>query len=357
MSIDFLVVGGGIAGTSAGAALSGLGRVALVEAEAALGFHASGRSAALYDPAYGSAPTLALTRATGEGLRRGGYLTERGILLVGTRADAAAFDREMAQMGLEPVTQAGMLARVSVLNPAVVTRGGWQPQAFDIDTDRLIQDGARAIRSAGGTVRTAAPVISIRRTGAGWEVETPVEVIEARVLVNAAGAWADPVAVLAGLPPLGLIPYRRSMARIPAPGGHDCRAWPMLLGPGESWYAKPDAGALVVSPAEALATTAHDAFADDLVLAEGLARYEACVTEPVTRLFASWAGLRTFAPDRNLVLGPDPRDPAFVWVAGQGGYGFQTALAAAALVADLIEGRAPALDAATVAALRPDRLR
>jgi glycine/D-amino acid oxidase-like deaminating enzyme len=147
------------------------------------------------------------------------------------------------------------------------------------------------------------------------------------------------------------------MARIPAPGGLDCRGWPMMFGAGETWYAKPDAGALIVSPAEADPMDPHDAYPDDMILAEGLARYEAVVTTPVTRLLASWAGLRTFAPDRTLVLGPDPTDPGFVWSAGQGGYGFQTAPAASRLVADLVGGRAPGLDAAAVAALKPDRLR
>jgi glycine/D-amino acid oxidase-like deaminating enzyme len=147
------------------------------------------------------------------------------------------------------------------------------------------------------------------------------------------------------------------MARIPAPGGHDVARWPMLFGTGESWYAKPDAGALIVSPAEEHPMEPHDAWPEDIVLAEGLARYEAHVTEPVTRLLASWAGLRTFAPDRVLVLGPDPDMPDFVWVAGQGGYGFQSSQGAAQLVADLVGGRPPELDAATVAALRPDRLR
>jgi glycine/D-amino acid oxidase-like deaminating enzyme len=129
------------------------------------------------------------------------------------------------------------------------------------------------------------------------------------------------------------------MARIAAPAGTDPARWPMLFGPGEDWYMKPDAGALIVSPAEEDPSFPHDAWADDMVLAEGLARYEAHVTAPVTRLITSWAGLRTFAPDRQLVLGPSPQDPAFVWCAGQGGYGFQTSPAASALLADRVAGR------------------
>jgi len=173
--------------------------------------------------------------------------------------------------------------------------------------------------------------------------------------VNAAGAWVDEIAVMAGIAPLGFQPYRRSMARIPAPVDHDVSDWPMVVGAGETWYAKPDAGALIVSPAEEDPLPPQDAWPDDMVLAEGLNRYAQHVTAPVARLLASWAGLRTFAPDRALVLGPSPQDPSFIWCAGQGGYGFLTAPAASQLLADLVGGQEPALDADVVASLRPDR--
>jgi glycine/D-amino acid oxidase-like deaminating enzyme len=186
-------------------------------------------------------------------------------------------------------------------------------------------------------------------------VSTGQEVVEADIVVNAAGAWADRIAELAGIAPLGLTPCRRSMARIPAPAGHDVRAWPMFFGTGERWYAKPDAGQLLVSPAEEDAVEPHDAWADEMVLAQGLARYEEMVNEPVTRVTSNWAGLRSFSPDRALVLGPSVGDPSFVWSAGQGGYGFQTAPAASQLVADLVLGRPAELDPGLVAALSPQR--
>jgi glycine/D-amino acid oxidase-like deaminating enzyme len=160
---------------------------------------------------------------------------------------------------------------------------------------------------------------------------------------------------MAAVRPIGLTPFRRSMARIPAPHGIDVSSWPMVFGTGETFYFKPDAGALIVSPAEEHPMDPHDAWADEMVLAEGLARYEEHVTEPVTRLLASWAGLRTFAPDRVPVIGFDPAVPDFVWLAGQGGYGFQTAPAASRLAADLIGGRTPGIDPGTVAALSPVR--
>jgi len=146
------------------------------------------------------------------------------------------------------------------------------------------------------------------------------------------------------------------MARMPAPGGHDPASWPMIIGAGETWYAKPDAGKWIVSPAEEDPVDApHDAWADDMVLAEGIARYQPFVTEDVTRVETTWAGLRTFSPDRTLVLGRDAAEPDFIWCSGQGGYGFQTAPAASQLLADLIAGRAPALPPEIVAALSPER--
>ncbi|HSF63873.1 MAG TPA: FAD-binding oxidoreductase, partial [Paracoccaceae bacterium] len=217
------------------------------------------------------------------------------------------------------------------------------------------QGHARTCRAAGGRILTGARVTALGRDGARWRAATAQGDIAARVVVNAAGAWADPVAGLAGLAPLGLQPYRRSMARIPAPGGHDVSRWPMILGAGETWYAKPDAGALIVSPADEDPLPPQDAWADDMVLAEGLARYEAMVTEPVTRMIANWAGLRTFAPDRVPVIGFAPGAAGFFWLAGQGGYGFQTAPAAARLAADLILGRVPEMPPALVAALAPGR--
>jgi glycine/D-amino acid oxidase-like deaminating enzyme len=353
--MDFLVIGGGIAGVSAGAALSELGRVTVLERETALGYHASGRSAALYEARYGLPTTVALNLASGDAHRAGGYLSDRGLMVIGGAAERAAFETDVQNLGLEPIDIDAARALVPILNPTTVAHVAHHHAAWDLDTDRMIQDCARIVRQSGGTVVTGAEVTSIRR-GDHWIVEAG-ETYEARVLVDAAGAWADTIARMAGIAPIGIQPNRRSMARLPAPGGHDVRGWPMLLGAGESWYAKPDAGAWLVSPAEEHPMDPHDAFADDMVLAEGLARYEEMVTEPVTRMLSNWAGLRSFAPDRALVLGPDPADTSFLWCAGQGGYGFQTAPAASRLLADLASGRASELDAATVAALRPDRLR
>jgi glycine/D-amino acid oxidase-like deaminating enzyme len=355
--IDFLVIGGGIAGVSAAARLSELGSVTVLEMEDALAYHASGRSAALFEENYGKPSTVDLNKASKDFHVGAGVLSPRGLMLVGSAETAAQFAADQAKMKLETLERADALAMVPILDPKVIDRAAYDPEAWDIDTDKLVQTFAKMARANGGTIVTKAPVDTIRRTETGWQVAAKGETYDTRHIVNAAGAWADKVAEMAGVEPMGLKPLRRSMARIPAPGGHDVSGWPMLFGPGEDWYAKPDAGALIVSPAEEDLVEPHDAYADDMVLAEGLARYEANVTEPVTRLISSWAGLRTFTPDRTLVLGPDPAERSFIWCAGQGGYGMQSSPAASQLLADLVAGRPSELAPETVAALTPDRLR
>jgi glycine/D-amino acid oxidase-like deaminating enzyme len=356
MISDFLIIGGGIAGVSAAARLSELGRVTLLEAEPHLAYHASGRSAALYEPRYGLPPVVDLSLASGGHFHdAAGLLAPRGLMIVAGPAEADAFRRDVAVMRLDPISRDEAIDIVPILNPETVTLAAIADHAWDIDTDLLLQGFLREARDRGARIALSARVTGIARTRTSWRAETAAGAFEGAVLVNAAGAWADGIAAMAGVRPLGLTPFRRSMARIPAPGGHDVSAWPMLFGAGESWYAKPDAGALIVSPADEDPQEPHDAWADDMVLAEGLARYEAHVTKPVTRLLASWAGLRTFAPDRVLAIGRAADDPSFFWIAGQGGYGFQTAPAASRLARDLLGGQTPELSAATVAALDPAR--
>jgi len=354
--IDALIIGGGIAGLSLGARLTPHMQVVTLETESALGYHASGRSAALYEETYGLPSTVALNRASKEDhfTLDGGVLSPRGLLLLDS-ADPADFETDLVQMHMTEISAAEALSHVPILNPSRIRRAGYHAEAWDIDTDRLLQHFARTIRQHGGQVVPGAKAISIHRLRHGWLVNTPKGNFEAKLLCNAAGAWVDEIAVMSGLTPLGFTPLRRSMARLKAPGGQDVRHWPMMFGPGETWYAKPDAGALLVSPAEEDPWEPSDAWADDTVLAEGLERYQENVTEPVTKPLATWAGLRTFSPDRNLVIGASPEDPSFFWQAGQGGYGFQTSPAASRLGADLILGRPSELDVETRQALDPAR--
>ncbi|MBP1805766.1 NAD(P)/FAD-dependent oxidoreductase [Rubellimicrobium aerolatum] len=350
---DFLVIGGGIAGVSAAARLSRLGSVILLEAEDRLAHHASSRSAAVFEGTYGAPSTVALNRASRAELEARGVLAPRGLMVVARPEENAAFEADLRQMEMEEVPLDAARERLPILGPAVA-RAAVQADTLDLDTDRLLQGFLREAKANGARVLTRAPVTAIRRAASGW-VAAAGEDHEARVIVNAAGPWADRIAALAGLPPLELRPFRRSMARIPAPSNPS--RWPMVVGAGESFYMKPDAGALLVSPAEEDPAEPHDAWADDLVLAEGLARFEAHVAWEVERLLASWAGLRTFAPDRRLVLGPDTLEPSFLWCAGQGGYGFQTACAASRHLAELAGGAAPTLGPGLAAELAPARFR
>lgn len=348
------IVGGGIAGVSAAAALAGDGHeVCLFEAEDSLGYHASGRSAALFEENYGNALVRALNRATGPRLSEMGVLAPRGVLLVATAAEEARFRRDRRDMEAEEITVSRARKLVPILSPEV-RYAALRDGAMDIDTDALLQALARDARRHGARIETGVKVEYVR---AGYRLRVGGDDVGADILVNATGAWADGIAAMSGAAPIGLIPYRRSMARLPAPGGYDVRSWPMLLGVAESWYAKPDAGGWLVSPAEEDPIEPMDAWADDMVLAEGLARYEAHVTEPVRRVETSWAGLRTFAPDRALVIGEDPLCKGFFWLAGQGGYGFQTCLGAAAHLAALVAGVASPLGDDVTRGLSPARFR
>ncbi len=360
MIYDFLIIGGGIAGLSVGAKIAPLGTTLLLEAEPALAYHASGRSAALYEARYGLPVTIALNEASREEHETidGGVLSPRGLMFLAGPGQEEEIERDIAGFHLTRLSPDEAAKIVPILNTDHVTVAGHHEAAWDIDTDRLIQCYAKEMRSHGGEIRTKAKVTSISRNADLWQVQVGAETVTARYLINAAGAWVDQIAQMAGLPPIGVKPLRRSIARMPAPGGHDPSAWPMLIGAGETWYAKPDAGKWLVSPAdEDLIKDPHDVWADDMVLAEGIARYQPFVTEEVTRVDTSWAGLRTFASDRTLVLGPDPASSSFFWVAGQGGYGIQTAPAASSLLADLISGRSPCLPKHVVTALSPARFR
>ncbi|NJM84057.1 MAG: FAD-binding oxidoreductase [Tabrizicola sp.] len=356
MDVDFLIIGGGIAGVSAAARLAEIGSVILLEAEDRLAYHASGRSAALYEPHYGAPAVVALSLASGPYFRAAkDVLSPRGMMMVARREDEESFARDLAAMELTaiPVDEARQM--VPILDPDSVRFAAWADHAWDIDTDLLLQGFSRKARAGGARIATGARVTALRRTDKGWHVQSLAGAFDAAMIINAAGPWVDDIARMAGLRPLGFSPKRRSMARIPAPANQDVSRWPMVFAAGERWYMKPDAGALIVSPSEEDPVPPQDAWADDMVLAEGLARYEEMVTEPVPRILANWAGLRTFAPDRVLVIGRDPTEQSFFWLAGQGGYGFQSCPAASQLAADLIAGRTPAIGENLVAALSPLR--
>ncbi len=354
--IDVIVIGGGIAGVSAAARLSEYAKVVVLEAESALGYHASGRSAALFEENYGAPAVCALNGASATYFRNGGYLTPRGFLILSKKGEDQAFEKDVNALKCHEISVQEAKSRVPIVSDRVV-RAAYQAGAEDIDTDKFLQDFARICRSNGAEILQNMRVTSIEKLPRGWRVTCGTQSFEAAKIVNAAGAWADQIATLAGLQACEIVPHRRSMARVPAPRGMDITHWPIFFGPGETWYAKPDAGKLLISPADEDPVEPQDAWADDMVLAEGIDRFHGYVNSEVTRLETSWAGLRSFAPDRCLVLGPDPAEPGFVWCAGQGGYGFSTAPAASQLVSDLALGQSPSLETSVISALLPDRLR
>lgn len=350
-----VIIGGGIAGVSAAAQLASECQVTLLEAEKQLGYHATGRSAAMFLKDYGNAVVRALNHASEAELQDMNALSDRSMLLLGKTNEGTQFEAERADFNMQRITLDEAQSLFPILNLQTVGFAGFREQIFDLDTDLMLQTYLRRAKAAGASVLTDQRVRKIEYRDTQWSIETPSHTITADIMINAAGAWADQIAKMATVSPIGIQPFRRSFAQLAAPKGADMTSWPFVDGVGESWYAKPSAGKLLVSPSEEDPMPAFDAYADDMVIAEGLARFGEMVSTPITRPETSWAGLRSFAPDRALVIGQDANAPNFYWCAGQGGYGFQTAPAASQLLAALITGRAPKLPASIVTALSPRR--
>jgi len=361
---DIIVIGGGIAGTSAAAMLAGEACVLLIEAEPQLGYHATGRSAAIFIRNYGNATLRALNAASAPVLEARGeiwdrpLLSPRGQMLIAGEGETAKLEAYAeGATGLERLTAAEAVALVPILRPELIASAIIERDAQDIDVDRMLQGYARLLRNRGGETVTGAAVTNISRRGGNWQVSTPKGAWSAPIVVNAAGAWADTVASMAGLAPVGLTPMRRSAVLLNAPNGHQIDSWPLFASASESWYAKPDAGRLFVSPADEDPVEPHDVWPDDMVLAEGLYRFEQAVAMPVTRPTHSWAGLRSFVADRTPLVGFDPSTTGFFWLAGQGGYGVQTAPALATVSAALCLGHKSPVAQPILDALSPDRFR
>lgn len=361
---DIIIIGAGIAGVGCAAMLPDDASVLVLEAETSVGYHASARSAAIFIPGYGGEEIRRLSslsepyfESPPDALETPALLSPRGELLIAIEGEEDDMSAVLATApGIEELSVEDAVARVPILRREVIRRACIEPRARDIDADRLLQAWLRLARKRGTRVLTGTPVNRLDRRAGHWCVDTPAGTCRAPVVVNAAGAWSDTIAERAGLSPLGLVPHRRSAAVLPAPGGLDVSHWPLFGSVNETWYAKPLAGKLMVSPADEDPVPPHDAFTDDMVLAEGLDRYEQSVTEPVTRVEHQWAGLRTFAPDRVPVVGFDPRSEGFFWLAGQGGYGIQTAPAMSRLAAARLARETPD-DAWAVLAERLDPIR
>lgn len=346
---DFIVIGAGIAGGSVAWELAATHRVLLLEREAQPGYHTTGRSAALYSATYGTPLIQALTRAARPfydapppGFCDSPILAPRGVAYVAgphqlDLLQAAYLDARQRNPAVRMLAQQELLALLPCLKPEAVAAGMSEPDAADIDVHALHQGYLRGARKRGAALRTDADVVGLTRTGSGWDVQLASgEVLHAAAVVNAAGAWADVVASLAGAASIGLEPRRRTAFTFPVPEDMDATHWPAAIAIAEDWYFKPDAGQLLGSPANADPVPPHDVVPEELDVALGVHRIEEVARFHIRRPTRTWAGLRSFVADGDPVIGWDEKVPGFFWLAGQGGYGIQSAAGAALLARNLL---------------------
>jgi D-arginine dehydrogenase len=351
---DFLVIGGGIAGLSAAAGLARHGRVVVLEAEEALGTHSSGRSATMVHFGIGDRTVRGLTAwsprffdAPPEGFADHPLGKVTPALFVATEPMLATLtalhgDMERFSGSIGRLDEAGMLALCPVLRTGqgALVEGLVDPNGLRLDAHALLQGYSSAVRGRGGELLTGRRIEAIRRVGADWEATARGERWTAPVLVDAAGAWADAVAAAAGVKPLGLRPLRRTIIVFDPPAGQDVRAWPFIKTADDAFYMLPEAGRLMASPVDEVPDAPCDAQPEDYDIALAAWRVEEYTMLSVPRIAHSWAGLRTFTSDRVPTAGFAPDAPGFFWLAGQGGYGLQTAPAMAAIAEALITGEA-----------------
>jgi len=347
---DIVVIGAGIAGASAAAQLAQTRRVLVLEREGQPGYHSTGRSAALFSAIYGSPAVRALSRASRDFLyaappsfSEAPLVKARGALYVATAEQLAALDAFAALPDVAPATRrlsTGEALRLCpMLKPESAAAAIIEPDAADVDVHSLHQGYLRLLRERGGVLMTDRPVLALERRGGQWRVSCGSETFGAPIVINAAGAWADTVAALAGVEPVGLQPMRRTAVLVDPPEGCDVDAWPMVIDIDEQFYFKPDAGLLLLSPADETAVEPCDAQADEWDVATAVARVETATTLQVRRVKHRWAGLRSFVADRTPVVGYAPDAEGFFWLAGQGGYGIQTGPAMAETACALALGR------------------
>jgi D-arginine dehydrogenase len=343
---DYLVIGAGIAGASAAASLSRRGRVALVEAEDHAGYHTTGRSAALYSAIYGNAAIRRLTRASASflfdppaGFAPHPLVRPRATLYFATEGQIPLLERFRADVDIASATDwiDGAQARelVPAFRPGYVAAAAVERSSADIDVDQLHQGFLRQVRGRGGQLRLKSPVRAIERRASLWSVAVGDARLTGRVLVNAAGAWGDAIAAMAGAAPIGLSPLRRTALLVDPPAGLRVDDWPAAIEIAEQFYFKPDAGCLLLSPADETPSAACDAQPEELDVAIAVDRFEQATGASIRRVNHKWAGLRVFTPDRTPAIGFDPGVEDFFWAVGQGGYGIQTAPALGELVGAL----------------------
>ena len=365
---DFIVIGAGMAGASVAAELAREARVVLLEREVQPGYHTTGRSAALFTVAYGPPVIRALSRAShaffrgeGPGEPPADLIRPRGALFVGREDQAADIAALQGELGaaVEPLSGEGARDLVPLLRPGYAASALIDRSAADIEVHGLHQHYLKSFRARDGALHLRTEVLGLTRDGADWVVETAQCPLRAPRVINAAGAWADVVAEMAGLRPLGLRPLRRTALLVAPPQGMVPDPWPMVVDVSENFYLKPDAGKLLISPADETPSAPCDAQPEELDVAICVDRIETAFDLQVRRIEHKWAGLRSFLPDGNPAVGFDPEAPGFFWLAGQGGYGIQTAPAMARTAAALALGNPLPGDVAdqgvTPAQMAPDR--
>jgi D-arginine dehydrogenase len=345
---DFVVIGAGIAGASAAYELQAHGRTLLLEREPMPGQHTTGRSAAFLVESYGTPLVQKLTRAgrqflekPPEGFVSHPVLTPRPVMWVGREDQRGALEARLeaareSGAHVEPIDAARARELCPVLREGYVASAALEPNAMSIDVAGLLDAFLRGFRARGGKVATHAEVTALVRAGDGWEIRAAGEVYRAPVVVNAAGAWCDEMAALAGARPVGLQPLRRTAIVFDAPPEFDVRTWPCVIDADEDFYLKCEGTRLLASPCDEVPSPPCDATPDDYGVALAAERIQRATSLEIRHIPRRWAGLRSFVADRAPVIGMDPEQPGFFWLAGQGGFGIMTCSAAARSAAALI---------------------
>jgi D-arginine dehydrogenase len=345
--VDVAVVGGGIAGVSVAAILAETLQVVVLERESHPGLHSTGRSAALFSEIYGGATIRALSRGSREflyappaGFAESALIRPRGTLQIATVGQEQRLNDFASLPDVAPAIRwldgAAARALCPILREDYVVAAALETASADLDVNALHQGWLRQLRTRGGRLLVNAEVNTLEHTGSAWKLTTAASSIHADVVINAAGAWADVLARRAGVREVGLQPRRRTALIVDVPAGMHSDAWPAVIDIDEQFYFKPDAGALLLSPADETPTEPCDAWPEDWDVAIAVERVQSATTLEVERVRRSWAGLRSFVADRTPVVGYAPDAPGFFWLAGQGGYGIQTAPAMAMLAAALV---------------------
>ncbi len=345
---DFLIIGAGIAGASAAFELGRHGRVLLLEREERPDYHATGRSTATFVESYGNSVVRALTRASRrfyesppDGFADQPLLSPRGCLYVGREDQQDSLDKLLSRKGkpdLTAIDRGDAMSMVPILNAEHLSRAVLEPDAMDLNVNAIHQGYLRGHKAAGGDTIMRAGVRGLSFQEGRWVVKTAAGEFFAPVVVNAAGAWCDEIAEMAGVPPIGLIARRRTVISVPQPPNLGCDTWPLVRDVDEEFYFKPSSGRLLITPADEMRLPPSDVQPDEMDIALAVDRFERHTTAKVDKIEQRWAGLRTFALDNSPVVGPDQSAQGFFWLAGQGGYGFQTAPALAAITASLLAG-------------------